>query len=264
LAYCGTKPARNATTSAMAEMTTLFFTSAPLFEGNPGGPGNDSGSGKTSAIRGPLGACAVGIEEPRASRVRIPRLFARAAPSSSPGRTATRGSRRAGVLRRGCFRGASRKLTRVAPDPARRFEPLAAEVACSRVPRDRGAARGARPNPAFSRQARSYRRSRAGPRRAGRGDSSRSSSGRVGRAWRRDQGAARGSARAWRSGRRPGAVVDLGTDHDARPAARASAGTSRHARAFAGLDVPSRRLVQIRVGTRAEIRPARRGVTWPI
>src|SRR5664280_2807869 len=37
LAYCGTKPARNTTTSTMAEMTGLFFISAPLFEGNSGG-----------------------------------------------------------------------------------------------------------------------------------------------------------------------------------------------------------------------------------
>src|ERR1017187_9955958 len=32
------KPARNTTTSTTPEMTVLFFISAPLFEGNSGGP----------------------------------------------------------------------------------------------------------------------------------------------------------------------------------------------------------------------------------
>src|ERR1035441_3519390 len=69
LAYCGTKPARNTTTSTMAEMTALFFISAPLFEGNSGGLRlGGASSGAVPCLHGEAGAAhfkrvVLGVEE---------------------------------------------------------------------------------------------------------------------------------------------------------------------------------------------------------
>jgi len=86
-----------------------------------------------------VGTRAGGIEEPRAGRARIPRLRARAAPSSISGRTTTRGSPRSPA---GCFSAGGGFASPCPSRPNPQFEPAVAAGARARVPSERGGARG--------------------------------------------------------------------------------------------------------------------------